>query len=461
MPLTRFRNWIIRKFIESPSRAPVLGFLILIILGASLLMLPISSATENPISMINAVFTATSACCVTGLTTLDTATDFSTFGQLVILTLIQIGGIGIMSLSTLFILIAGGRAGFIGRLSLQDSFTHSSEYSPLNILKSITKYTFIIEGIGALALLIRFGQEFSISKAIYLSVFHSVSAFCNAGFALFSNNLMNYSNDWLVNFVIGFLIITGGLGFLVMAELQLKQKYKRRAWERLSLHSKLVLSSTAILLLTGSALFLLLEWNNTLSGLSIFDKVINSSFQSITCRTAGFNTLPIGELTNSSLFLSIILMFIGAAPGSTGGGIKVTTFSTLILMGSAALRGKDSPQTFKRTIAEQSVQKALSLVIVSLGIIALCTIILTVTELGSKPHSETDGKFIEIAFETVSAFGTAGLSTGITPNLSNSGKIAITIMMFIGRLGPLSIAFALSHKKKKLYRYAEESIMIG
>ena len=438
-----------------------MGFILLIGIGSFLLTLPISSSSENSISAINAIFTATSASCVTGLATLDTANDFSTFGQLVILLLIQIGGIGIMSLSTLFLLIAGGRTGFIGRLSLQDSFTHSGEYSPMRILKSIVKFTLAIEGIGAAILFFRFNQDFDVNTALYFSVFHSVSAFCNAGFALFSDSLVSYQDDKIVNFVIGFLIVTGGLGFLIMSELQMKRKFKRRAWERLSLHSKLVLTSTGILILSGTGLFLLLEWNNTLAGLSLIDKITSVSFQSVTCRTAGFNTLQIGELTNSSLFLSMVLMFIGAAPGSTGGGIKVTTFSTLIIMGCASLCGKENPQVFKRTIADQSVQKSLSLVIVSLSIISLCTIILTATELGSVPHSESEGKFIELAFEAVSAFGTVGLSTGITPNLTNVGKVAITIMMFIGRLGPLSIAFALSRKKEKLFRYAEETIMIG
>lgn len=457
----RLRNFTLQKFIQSPSRATVLGFLLLISVGSILLSLPAASASGKAIPLIDAIFTATSASCVTGLITLDTGRDFSTFGQLVILTLIQIGGIGIMSFSTLLVLLTGMKAGFIGRVSLQDSFTHSGEYSPRHILKSIVIFTVYIESLGAFLMYSRFAQDYPPSQAAYISIFHSISAFCNAGFSLFSQSLVNYQNDWGLNMVFSFLIITGGIGFLVMSELHHNLRLRRRSWERLSLHSKLVLSATGILLLTSTLLFMLFEWNNSLAELPAGLKPLSAAFQAITTRTAGFNTINIDKLTNASLFLSMILMFIGACPGSTGGGVKITTMATLALMGIAALRGRDRPQVFKRTIAERSVNKALSLTLVGLVIISTCTIALTATELGSQSHTESSGRFLELAFETVSAFGTVGLSTGLTPTLSPAGKGILTLMMFIGRLGPLSIAFAISRQREKLFHYAEESIMIG
>jgi trk system potassium uptake protein TrkH len=455
------KNFIIQKFAQSPSRAPILGFLILIAIGAVLLSLPAASATGERTSLIDAVFTATSASCVTGLITLDTGSDFSLFGQLIILTLIQIGGIGIMSISTLFLLLAGMRAGFIGRLSLQDSFTHSGEYSPLRILKSIVVGTLSIEAFGALLMFGRFAADYPIGQAAYLSIFHSISAFCNAGFSLFPESLVNYRHDWIINMVISGLIITGGLGFLVMSELRHKMDFSRRSWERLSLHTKLVLSATAILLCVSTLFFLTVEWNNSLAGLPIAHKTLNAAFQAVTTRTAGFNTINLSELSDTSLFMTMVLMFVGACPGSTGGGIKITTVATLALMGVAALTGREHPQVFKRSISENSISKALSLSLLGLGLVCIGTILLSATEMGSTPHTETNGRFIELAFEMVSAFGTAGLSTGVTPTLSGAGKILITLMMFIGRLGPLSIAFAISRQKETTFRYAEEKIMIG
>ena len=433
----------------------------LISCGAALLSLPAASATGDKLSLTDALFTATSASCVTGLVTLDTGSDFSTFGQLVILSLIQIGGIGIMSVSTLFLLLAGMKAGFIERLSLQDSFTHSGEYSPLRILRSILVFTLSIEAIGALMMFSRFSHDYPAAQAAYLAIFHSVSAFCNAGFSLFSESLINYRNDLSINLVVSLLILTGGIGFLVMSELHHKLRFKRRGRERLSLHTKLVLSTSAILLCLSTLCFLTLEWNNSLAEVPYGQKALNAAFQAVTTRTAGFNTLQINELTNASLFLTMILMFIGACPGSTGGGVKVTTIATLVLTGTAALKGRDLPHIFKRSISRESVSKALSLTLVSLVLVSICPIVLTATELGSTPHTQASGKFIELAFESASAFGTVGLSTGITPELSQAGKIVITFVMFIGRLGPLSIAFAISRRKEISFRYAEEKIMIG
>lgn len=452
---------IVTVFSKAPARAPVLGFLLLILIGTVLLSFPAASADGQRIPLTDALFTATSASCVTGLITLDTGSDFSLYGQLIILLLLQIGGIGIMSISTLFLFMAGMRTGLVGRLSMTDAYTHSGEYNVRSILKSVLLFTASIELAGSALLFTRFARDFPPLRALYLSVFHSVSAFCNAGFSLFSTSLMQYRSDPWINLTVTALIISGGIGFLVLSELHRKFRFRRRDWDKLSLHTKLAVSVTCLLLLISTAALLLTEQNNLLAGTTSAERIQTAFFQAVTARTAGFNTVDIGNLANNSLFIMMILMFVGACPGSCGGGVKVTTVATLFLLGRASIRGEEHPRIFNRTIAENSVKKATSLILVSLVIIFIGTLILNSTEIGATPHRASGGKFIELAFECVSAFGTVGLSTGVTPLLSQTGKLLITLLMFIGRLGPLSVAFAISRTREARFRYAEETIMIG
>lgn len=453
-------NRLMRSFLQNPARVSILGFALLIGTGMSLLMLP-QASSGLPIGWVNALFTATSATCVTGLTVVDTARGVSPFGQIVILALIQAGGLGIMTISTLFLLMAGRRPSLVGRVVIRDTLTHGEERSVYSVLRDVALFTFVLEGLGTVLMFSRFLPHHEAGRALYLSVFHSVSAFCNAGFSLFSNSLESYRNDWLLNLTTCFLIVMGGIGFLVLSELRRTIPFRPRKLSRLSLHSKLVLTTTVIIVLFSGVLFILLEWHNTLSRLSVADRCLAGFFQVISARTAGFNTLPIMNMANETLFLLIMLMFIGASPGSCGGGIKTTTFASLVILGISRLRGHTRPRLFRRTISRESTEKAVSVVMVSIVVVLAATMALLVTDVGQVSHPLSRGKFLEILFEVISAFGTVGLSTGITGTLSVWGKLIITLVMFVGRLGPLVIALAVSPGSKPAFYYAEENIMIG
>ncbi len=452
----RIKRWLLR----SPARFSVLAFALLIGVGTFLLSLPVSS-TGKGIGLMDALFTATSAGCVTGLAVLDTGKDFSCFGQWVILFLIQVGGLGIMTLSTLFLLLAGKQPSLAGRLVIKDALTDGKEKSLSSLLGDVVLFTIIIEGVGAFLMFIRFLPERSVLQASYLAIFHSVSAFCNAGFSIFQDSFVAYRGDWTLNLTVCFLIISGGIGFLVLSELRRKRPFRRRFWARLSLHSKIVLSTTGFLLAGGTLLILLMEWNNTLKGLSLPVRFLAAFFQSVTARTAGFNTLPIGMMASETLFLVILLMFIGASPGSCGGGIKTTSFASLVALGSSRLLGRERPRLFRRTIPAESTGKAISIVMVSTLVVVTATMALLISELGQVSHALSRGKFFEFLFEVVSAFGTVGLSTGVTGGLTPVGKMILTIVMFVGRLGPLVIAMAVSRPSAPGYTYAEENIMVG
>ena len=449
-----------RSLFGSPARVSIFSFSAIIGLGTILLMLPAASVM-NSLNFVDALFTAVSATCVTGLTVVDTGSTFSVFGQLVILLLIQIGGLGIMTLSTVFVLLAGKRPTLAGRLFIQDTFTHSGERGISALLRDVVLFTAAFEIFGALMLFFRFLPGKTVYEAIYQSIFHSISAFCNAGFSLFSDSFVPFKQDWILNVTISFLIISGGIGFLVLSELKRQFPYNRRRWSRLSLHSKMVLSTTFFLIVAGTLSILLMEWQNTLAPLSVPGRFIASFFQAVSARTAGFNTLAIGNLANETLFMMILLMFIGASPGSCGGGIKTTTFSSLVILGISRLRGKRSPQIFHRTISQASIGKAISVVLISAFIIILGTFLILMTEIGEVSHLQSRGKFLELFFEVISAFGTVGLSTGLTPGISASGKIILSLVMFTGRLGPLMIAIAVSRRETSRYYYAEEAIMAG
>ena len=442
----------------SPPHQLMASFAAIILIGALLLMLPIAT-TKGYIHPIDALFTSTSAVCVTGLTVLDTGKDFSLFGQIVILSLIQCGGIGIITFSLFFMAILGKALPYYGRKTAEETFSQKGGEGFYPLLKAVIIFTATIELIGALLLTIRFASSFSVLTGSYYAIFHSISAFCNAGFSIFSNNLMDYKGDILVNLVITVLIIAGGLGFVVLHELK-AGIFSRMA--RISLHSRLVLMVTGVLLVGGMLIFMLLEWNNTLEGLPMQTKILASWFQSVTPRTAGFNTLDYGIMTDATLFFTILLMFIGASPGSTGGGIKTSTIGVFMALAISRYRGREDVSLFNRAIPKDVVFKAFSVGLISGVLVVTFVIFILGTELGAAPHPETRGIFVNLLFEAVSAFGTVGLSTGITPKLSYSTKFLLILLMFAGRLGPLTIAIAFAKREVKgTYRHPEENVIIG
>jgi trk system potassium uptake protein TrkH len=442
----------------NPGRRIAGYFLGAIAVGTILLLLPISAGNES-VSFIDAMFTATSAVCVTGLTTLDTGTGFSLFGQIVILILIQLGGLGIMTFATALFASFGSKLSFGDRLGLSQSFLAGHGGRSTSLLKAIILTTFSLEFLGAVALFMRFQSQYPKGKAIYYAIFHSVSAFCNAGFSTFSNSLENYQGDIPVILVFSILIICGGLGFVVIREL-LDKAGNRKV--KLSLHSKLCLSGTAALLVLGTLAFLIAEHQNAFRHIGFFKSLANALFQSVTSRTAGFNTISQPGLTEVSLMLTMVLMFIGACPGSTGGGIKVTTILVILILVYNRFKGENFITAFKRTISNESLIRALTVFILAiLVIIALLAFFMFAEE---KPvsHIISHGWLGESLFEVLSAFGTVGLSLGMTTHLHWLGKFILIITMFAGRVGLLTLAYALARPPKQgEIVYAEESVMTG
>jgi trk system potassium uptake protein TrkH len=447
----------------TPVNLPLLSFALLIIIGTILLMLP-AAANGPRLAPVDALFTATSATCVTGLVVVDTGSRLSLFGQWVVLVLIQCGGLGIMTFSTVLIMLMTGRFSFIQRSVIQDTFTHRPDTRLPSLVLHVVIFTLVLEAAGAALLFLRFSGMYHPGRALYFAVFHAISAFCNAGFGLYSQSLMDFSGDPLVSLTVALLIICGGIGFLVMLELKRVLFRSRKAGRarRLSVHSKLVLTLTALLLTVGTLGFLLYEWNNSMAGLSLPAKVMAAFFQSVTARTAGFNTLDFGKMANVTLLFTILLMFIGAASGSTGGGIKVNTLGVLFALSRSRLRGEETTSIFRRTLTAETVGRAISVLVVAVIVIYAATMALTVSELGTTIHAESRGLFLELLFEVVSAFATVGLSVGVTSKLSTLGKLILVVVMFVGRLGPLSIAVALSGREpRSTIQYAEENVMIG
>lgn len=436
----------------SPPQILVIGFGAIILIGTMLLMLPISNTTGEPLNFMDALFTATSATCVTGLVVVDTGTFFSSFGQVVIMLMIQIGGLGFMTMATLFALVLKRRISLKDRLVLQEAMNQSSMEGIVRLIRRVLLYSLVIEACGATLLTIRWAFDMPFGKALYFGIFHAVTMFNNAGFDLFGDfkSLTGYVYDPLVNFVVMFLIVSGGIGFIVMADLVDFKKSRR-----LSLHSKVVLSMTGSLILIGAVVIFIFEFTNpeTLGSLNWGGKIIGSFFQSVTPRTAGANTLDITELRQATQFFMVILMFIGASPGSTGGGIKTTTFTMMIAAVIAMMRGRDDIVLFRYRLVQERILKALTITLLALLLVITVSMILSTTE---------DSSFLTILFEATSAFGTVGLSMGLTPELSLFGKLLISITMFAGRLGPLTLAYALGPKKgKELYRHPEGKMIIG
>jgi len=441
---------------DSPIRQLVTSFLILIFGGAFLLKLPFS--TVNGIAFIDALFTSTSAVCVTGLTVLDTAKDFTFTGQLIIMCLIQFGGFGIMTFSI------GVFAMFSGDMSLKWRFTFDSIYNeitaipPVEILKKILIYTFTIEFVIAAILFTEFIKNLPLADAIWASVFHAVSAFCNAGFSTFSDNLISYQGNTVVILAISMAIVLGGIGFLVLTELtNMKFSWKRKFFRQFSLHTKIVLFVTGILIFGGAVLFLILEWNFIIKDMPLKTKLLTSIMQSITCRTAGFNSVDIGHLRESTLGVMMTLMFIGGSPGSIAGGIKTTTFAIISGLLISKIKGKKQVVFWNRAVSEDAVNKSMTLFVLAFVFIYTSTIVLL-----SFHSFDTANSFLQVVFEVISAFGTVGLSTGITSKFSSDGKVLLAIIMFVGRIGPFALISAITEKVKTAnYEVANENIMIG
>lgn len=446
----------------TPHRLIFLSFATAIAVGTVALRLE-GGRPDVPLAWTDALFTATSATCVTGLVVKDTGSDFSLGGQLIILALIQLGGLGILTLSSWFLLLLGRRPSLSGRTALTESFGLPAHLTLRRLLKRAIAYTLVIETAGAILLFVRFVFIYSPQEALYLSVFHSISAFCNAGFSLFSNSLENFGNDPWVNAVIIGLVVLGGLGFYVLEEIRAAAVSRRRGepW-RWSLHTRVVLTISVALIAAGAIAIFVLESLSTHIAAPWYARLMSALFQSITARTAGFNTVDIGQLTNGTLSVLMLLMFIGASPGGTGGGIKTTTFAILGALVLARWRGRSDAEIAARRIPTDLVAKALAVVTAFLAGILLCVLILQVTELGGQPHPQVRGEFLALTFEAVSAFGTVGLSLGVTPTLSTAGKLVIVLAMLVGRLGPLSFALTLIGERRGLpYRYPEERILIG
>lgn len=438
--------------IASPPRTLAIGFAFIIALGSFLLHLSAASRDGEPTRYIDALFTATSATCVTGLVVVDTGEHYSTFGQIVILTMIQMGGLGFMSMATLFAFFLKRRISLKERLILQESLNQSSIEGIVRLVRRVVLYALTIEAVGAALFSLRFLRDMSPGKAIYYGIFHSVSFFNNAGFDIMGDfrSLTGYVNDPLVNLVTMALIVLGGLGFVVLSDLT-----DLRSGRRLSLHSKVVLTMSGSLILFGAIVIFAFEYSNpgTLKPLDTGTKILSAFMQSVSPRTAGVNTVDLPALRQATQFFIVLLMFIGASPGSTGGGIKTTTFAALLGAVWAIIRGREDVVMFRYRLAQERVYKALTLTLLAVALVLTATMILSTTE---------DHYFLMILFEVVSAFGTVGLSMGLTSDLTLFGKIVIMLMMFAGRLGPLTIGYALVPKRDRvLYREAEGKIIIG
>ena len=452
----RIKNFFSRSL--SPSRIFVLSFAAVILIGGILLWFPFSAPKGN-LRFVNALFTSTSSVCVTGLTVIDIGKDLTTLGQVITMFLFQIGGLGTITFSTVFFVLMGRGISFKGREIVQSTFLHTPRGDFIVIAKMVIWFTFITESLGALFLFIRFSMDFPPGTALYHAIYNAISAFNNCGYSLFSDNLMGYQGDVIVNLTIMGLIVHGGIGFIVQYEIL---SWLRGAQKRLSVHSKIVLITTTLLILSGAFLFYLFERNHIIKDVPALTKILASFFQSVTPRTAGFNTVDIGLLTNATILLMIVLMFIGASPGSTGGGVKTTSAAILGLLMWNRLKGNEEVNVSNRTIPREIIGRTISIVFASAFSVAFIWSVLLITGGSSASPLESRHFFVEYLFDTVSAFGTVGLSMGVTPKLNDIQKYALILMMFAGRVGPLTLAFSLSRSTgRKGLVYAEEGVMVG
>lgn len=439
-------NWTL-----SPYQVLVFAFAGLILVGAFLLMLPISSIDGSSLSFVDALFTATSAVCVTGLIVVDTGHYFSTFGQIILIILIQIGGFGVMTITTIIAVIMGKKIQLRSRLIAQESLNSLSVGGIVKLIKLLVKTTLCIEFVGGLLLSVRLYPDYGL-KGIYMGFWHSISAFCNAGFDIFGGtNIFNYNRDPLFCIVIALLIIIGGIGYGVTVEVANKHR-----WRDFSLHTKVVLVTTVALLVIGTIVLFCLEYNNaeTIGTWDWWHKLIGAFFLSTTSRTAGYTIMDTGALHEASLFFMIILMFLGASPGSTAGGIKTTTIAIIFATVTSIIRGNDEVTLFKKRIEHDLIVKSLAIFYIAAAIIVIATMYLCVTE---------DFPFIKILFEVTSALATVGLSTGITAGLTIYGKLTLILVMLIGRVGVLTFLMAVAMRNRKQVKigYPSERIGVG
>ncbi|WP_105618267.1 TrkH family potassium uptake protein [Vallitalea okinawensis] len=452
------------RFQIRPTQILVLGFLVIIILGAFLLNLPVASKEGHSIGFLDALFTSTSAVCVTGLVVVNTFEHWSMFGKTIILILIQIGGLGFMTLTTAFFIIMGRRITLKERLVIQEALNQYNLSGMVKLVRSVVIGTFLVESIGALFLAFRFVPEYGVATGLFYSIFHSISAFCNAGFDIIGSSLTPYYNDFLVNITVMALIILGGLGFTVWINILQNNKRRRErgltfreSVYKLSLHTKLVLVISISLILIGWGFFFIAEFGNpsTLGDMSLYEKLIASLFQSVTTRTAGFNSMDLAEMNDASKFVTILFMFIGGSPAGTAGGVKTVTIGIILLTIISTVRGKERTEAFNRTIPEGVIRKAIAVVVISLGVVVLVTTLLSLSE---------NAEFMDVFFEAMSAFGTVGLSLGLTSELTSFGKLVVMVTMFIGRLGPITMALAFTMRGRRAnnnIKKPEERVMVG
>lgn len=447
----------------TPLALPIYFFAGAILAGAAILASP-ASARGDALSFLDALFTATSAACVTGLTVVDTGTAFTPFGQNVILALMQLGGLGIMTYTSLIFYLWRRRVSITDRIAVGQSLLHDPTFSLGAFLTRVAIVVFAIEAFGALALMALDPVGFT----PYSAVFHAVSAFCNAGFSLFPDSLVRYKANLGVNMVFVTLITVGGLGFAVLIELyrtlrdRVRYRGKPGGRPRLSWHVRTVLKTSLFLVVAGTVLIYIGEYPEERHGIDLVEKIATSVFASVTCRTAGFNTMNTGIMADASLLIMILLMFIGGSPGSCAGGLKTTTFRALVSFFNSQIRGRSQTVIGRYALDEGTINKAITLSVFAATIILVAMLILCFTEGAAEPHAEAKGLFLEILFETVSAFGTVGLSTGLTAKLSVVGKCVITALMFIGRLGPIMFLSVLQNiQQRPRYSWPEKTMMIG
>lgn len=447
-----------KKINLSTTQMIMLSFLAAIFVGSLLLSLPISAADGREVPFIDALFTATTATCVTGLVTLPTVSTWSTFGQIIILALIQIGGLGIITILSALMILFQKKMGIGDRLLLQDAFNLNTLSGIVRFVKKVMLGTFVVEGIGALLYTAVFVPEFG-AKGIWISVFTSISAFCNAGIDIIADNsLCNYATNPIITSVTSMLVILGGIGYIVWWDVMrvVKNPIGSRRFRNLTLHSKIAITATLILLFGGAVLIFFFEYNNplTIQEMSLFDKLQVSLFQSVTTRTAGFATVPQQDLTNASSILCLLLMFIGGSPVGTAGGVKTVTIAVLAVSALATIRNQEEVSMFDRSVSREAINKAVAVTAMSFTIMFLSTLLLS---------AATNRDTLDILYETVSATATVGLTRDLTPHLNSAGKAIIIGTMYLGRVGPISLALALNSKKKRnnIIKNPMEDISVG
>ncbi len=439
---------------RNPYMVFFLGFTTIILIGAMLLTLPVASQNGRSVGFVNALFTATSAVCVTGLVVVNTASHWTVFGKSVIVILIQVGGLGVMTMTALISFFIGKRMSLKTRVFIMEERNVDELQGVVRLTKNILIFTFVIELIGAILFSFVFIRDYGIQKGIGFSVFHAVSSFCNAGFDLIGNSMINYVDNPIITLAVCGLIIIGGIGYYVFWDV-----YETKKFHMLTLHSKLVIVITAILLIGGTIMMFALEHNNpeTMGSLSLSGKIQAAIFQSVNPRTAGFNSIPIEKIRMSTAVFTIFLMFIGGSPASTAGGIKTTTFGVLIVSFYNLVKGKRDFEVFERRITPDTTIRAAAILMISLLLVIIVSFVLAITE------EATGYDFLDMLYETVSAFATVGLSKGLTPYLSDAGKLILSLVMLIGRVGPMTVAYAFLKQNKNIgnYTYPEGKVIIG